>query len=146
MKAKWEHFIQMQTYMHLQGLKFGLYCAVNKNDDDLYLEIVMPDPEQAKRTIERGRMIIYSKEAPPKINTSPGYWACKFCNFQKICHFKESKEVERNCRTCVFSEPAKDGSGLWECHAFEQNIPLNKEAQLKGCENYTISPGLFSKP
>lgn len=155
MKAKWEHFIQMQTYMFKMDLPFGLYMAANKDNDELFLDIVQPDPEQAKRTIERGRMIIYAEEAPPRINKSPGFWMCRFCAFQQLCHFK--KELpHKNCRTCVHSRPANDGSGDWLCThpthdaAYGDAVPLNEEAQktmLNGaCDLYEVSPGLYSEP
>ena len=150
MKAKWEHFIQMQTYMHLKGLKLGLYMAVNKNDDDLFLTFVEPDPEQAERVIERARMIIYATEAPAKVNNSPGYWLCKFCSLNRICHFKDTSEVEQNCRTCVYSEPARDGSGNWVCNwstgIGKDVVILDKAAQLAGCQHYTMNPALFAQP
>lgn len=147
MKSKWEHFIQAQTYAHKKNLPACLYMAVNKDTDELYLELVMLDKEQAERTIERGRSIIYATEAPMRINKSPGYYLCKSCDFQQLCHFK--KELpHRNCRTCKFSKPMRDGSGNWECLSLSQdNIDvLDEAAQLAGCEHYVVNPGLFSEP
>lgn len=144
MKAKWEHFIQMQTYIHKMGLPAGLYMASCKDNDELFLDIVQPDPEQAKRTIDRGRMIIYAKEAPPRINKSPGFWMCKFCTFQQMCHFK-NEQPHRNCRTCKFSVPLKDGSGDWHC-THGNGHTLNEAAQLAGCGHYDVNLGLFSEP
>ena len=39
------HYIQMQVYMHKLGLEWGLYMAVNKNDDGIYYEFVRRRPE-----------------------------------------------------------------------------------------------------
>jgi hypothetical protein len=151
-KAKWEHFIQCQTYSSKMKLPACLYMAVNKDTDELLCILVMPDIEQAQRTEDRARLIIYSHEAPPRINKSPGYWVCKFCHFAKICHNKQAENVARNCRTCEHSRPASDGSGEWLCNQPENdaeygdNVPLNEEAQLKGCDRYQLKTGLFSEP
>lgn len=143
-KAKWEHFIQCQTYASKKNLPACLYMAVDKDNDELWLCIVLPDTEQAKRTEDRARLIIYANEAPPKINKSPGFWVCKFCNFNKICHYKQTEDVARNCRTCEYGTPCDDGSGVWICKKQMRN--LNEADQLKGCGLYTLKQGLFSEP
>ena len=42
-KAKPEHYVQMQMYMNKMKLNYGLYFAVNKNDDSIHGEIVEED-------------------------------------------------------------------------------------------------------
>lgn len=128
--AKLEHYVQMQIYMKKMGLHHALYLAVNKNDDMLYAEIVLFAPEVADQYIDRAGRIIYLAEAPKKINQSPGFFKCKFCDMAPICHMDAAPA--KNCRTCQYSAPRQDGS--WFCSGY--GIELTKENQLAGCQNW----------
>lgn len=137
-EAKFEHYVQMQLYMKRRGLGVAVYVAVNKNDDDLHIELVPFNNDVAEEFFERGDKIVFSHIAPAKINESPGWFKCKFCDYKGICHSNE--QVERNCRTCKFATPAQDGT--WICE--QDNIPtvINKELQLKGCSAWEKHPSL----
>jgi hypothetical protein len=132
-KQKPEHYIQMQIYLKKMGLSVALYGAVNKNDDDFYLELVGIDNETAEKNIERAKTIIVANAAPKKINTSPGWLACAWCDHKPVCHFKAAPAL--NCRSCRFSEPVLNGQ--WNCKK-DQRI-LNKDEQLKGCDSYAAN-------
>lgn len=145
MRTKWGHFIQMQVLMHKLGMRFALYCAVNKNDDDILMELVQYDEGAALKAIERARMIIWSEEPPLKINESPGYWACKFCHLNRMCHFKDEMPA-RNCRTCAFGFPNKNGT--WTCRNPDgplEGSELIEEQQRKGCEAYQVSAQIYGQ-
>lgn len=133
--SKPEHFVQMQIYMRKMGLNRALYLAVNKNDDELYAEYIELMPEIADQYIDRAGRIIYIKQAPKKINQSPGFFKCKFCDMSSICH--TDAPIAKNCRTCQFAEARPNGS--WFCQGY--GIELTKEMQLSGCQNYTLSEG-----
>lgn len=127
--AKPEHYVQMQIYMNKMGLGVALYCAVNKNDDEYYFEIIWAEQITPATMIERARIIIMSSSPPQKINNSPSWYQCKCCDYQRICHF--GVEPERNCRTCHFSRPIEDGT--WQCVNPICPGTLSEEDQLKGC-------------
>ncbi len=135
--AKWEHFIQMQVYMHKMGLKHALYCAVNKDTDELHFEIVAHDAEVSKTALDRAGTIIYANEPPERIGTSPGAYGCKFCDMNRLCHFGDVAP-DRNCRTCRFSRPG--AAGLWVCGL--RAIDLDDAAQRAGCGSYQVNPKL----
>jgi hypothetical protein len=129
-EAKFEHYVQMQIYMRKMGLAVGIYVAVCKNTDDLYAEIVPLDISIADQFIARGEKIVWMKEPPTKLNPSPGFFKCRFCDHRPVCHLKEKPDV--NCRTCIFSEPVDNGN--WYC---DKNLRLlSKEEQLTGCKHY----------
>ena len=44
------------------------------------------DETAAMKYIERGEKILRAIEAPPRINETPDYYLCRFCNFKGICH------------------------------------------------------------
>jgi hypothetical protein len=130
--SKFEHFVQMQTYMRKMGLAAALYMAGCKNTDDLYAEIVMLDSELADQFTDRGEKLVWMKEPPKRVSESPGFWKCRFCDHRPVCHLKQ--EPALNCRTCRFSEPGK--AGTWHCAHPQHRVVLSKELQLTGCGDY----------
>lgn len=141
-ESKFEHYVQMCLYMHKMKLPFAIYCAVNKNTDDIYMEIISANPEVAEQFLERGDKIIWMREAPSKINNSPGWYECKFCDHYPVCHMGKAPDV--NCRTCGYSLPIKGGHGVWACtNPVVTNggdlAPLDRKTQFNGCSHYERS-------
>lgn len=137
--AKFEHFVQMNTYMRKMGLFYALYGAVNKNDDEVYMEIVTLDIAIADQFIERARNTIFMRKAPDRISKSPGFFQCKWCDIKDVCHLKA--EPDYNCRTCTHAEPREDGH--WHCNSsLRFGMPdgnttvLSNERQLIGCDDW----------
>lgn len=130
--AKFQHFIQMQMYMRKMQLSVALYIGVCKNDDDLWPELVVLDTEIADQFLDRARNIIESRTPPARINNSPGWYECKWCDYYSICHLKDTPA--RNCRTCKFAEARNDGK--WYCNSNANSEVLSKEKQLTGCDLY----------
>lgn len=126
-EAKLDHYVQMQTYMRKFGLTVALYGAVNKNDDELYFEIVHLDTVFVDQFIGRAEKIIWMHDAPAKINESPGWFGCKWCDHKPVC--KLGHAPAKNCRTCAYSEPTEAGNGTWRCRLGDKDIP--KDAQDK---------------
>lgn len=149
--AKFEHFVQMQTYMHKMGLMYALYGAVNKNTDEVYMEIIQLETHIGEQFVDRGRQIIMMRVVPERIaNASPGLFLCRYCDEKDIC-FGGAK-MNHNCRTCLHSEPRDDGT--WWCNSKERQMAhlfadrkacdhtqgetfqLTKERQLTGCDSF----------
>lgn len=131
--AKFEHFVQMNTYMRKMNLTVALYGAVNKNNDELYLELVPIDTITADQFIDRGRQLVFHPTPPKRINESPGWFECKYCDHKAVCHL--NKDPERNCRTCFYSHPMEDGR--WACGEPTNNSKiLSEDDQLAACPKY----------
>lgn len=128
-QAKPQHWGQMQIYMHKKQLKFALYMAVNKNDDDIYLELVEYDPLEGPLQIEKAQRIIAAKQPPNRIGMHPAWFDCKFCDFKQVCHYAEP--MLKNCRTCIHSSPVEEGQ--WRCGLWNAIIP--SDVVFKGCDN-----------
>ncbi|MGL5734039.1 MAG: hypothetical protein ACRCYS_04155 [Beijerinckiaceae bacterium] len=126
--SKPTHYVQMQVYMHYLGLPWALYMAVNKDNDELYLEIVYYKAELALSYVDRARGIIYAKDAPPRLTNDPSWFECRYCPNREICHYEDSPQ--KNCRSCAFSAPIETGE--WRCHNYHQDIP--RSFMLKGCD------------
>ena len=112
LQSKPQHWDQMQVYMHKAGLSSALYMAVNKNDDELYLEIV-PCVPFGQDLIKKAFEIIGSPSPDnfERIGVDEQSFACKWCDFRGHCW--GSLKPERNCRTCRHSFPAREGQ--WGC-------------------------------
>ena len=122
------HYIQMQVYMHKLGLEWGLYMAVNKNDEDIYYEFVRRRPEIGQPYEDRAAAIIDSLRPPGRYSQDPSWFECKFCDFREICHYDQP--MLKSCRTCAFGRPAE--AGRWECGKFHSIVP--EDFELKGCD------------
>lgn len=133
-KAKRQHFVQMQIYMGLSEIHQALYLAVNKNTDELYEEIVLFNKEMFDLLMQKARRIITAADAPVRIHESPSFFKCKMCSMAQVCRSQDvaSTQLERNCRTCIHSEPA--GTGLWQCNKIQ--TLLSEEQQRAGCEQH----------
>lgn len=127
--AKPQHYTQMSIYGKGYGFRYGLYCASNKNDDDLYFELVELDWNLAIQAEKKAADIITAKLPPPRISDQPSYFECKYCNFAGICH--HGAEVEKNCRSCKFASPIENAQ--WQCSRYGI-IPPNFIA--KGCSDH----------
>lgn len=124
------HYAQMSMYGRHYGYKYALYMSVNKNDDDMHVEITELDWQLAEQLERKAEDVITSPYPPAKIAQSPAFGKCKMCNFSDICH--NGAEVEINCRSCAASSPV-DG-GQWFCRVYGSNIPLDYVA--KGCDKH----------
>lgn len=130
--SKPRHFKQAQSYMHLSGLKFCLYCAVNKNDEALWFYLFEYDPAVGTSLLLRAETVVFGEGLPPRISETPAWFECRFCAFKDICHAKTPPRI--NCRTCAFSRPERDGS--WSCSKGQTEIT---DKPKEGCEQYQLS-------
>lgn len=145
--SKPEHFIQMQMYIAWFELDWGLYYAVNKNTDEVYVAFVPRRPEVADQYTKRAREIITSPLPPKRISDDPTWWVCRFCDYKRHCHGESNdngKELvvaqpDKNCRTCEHVElrlgDENDPSGhAWVCNLWGGEIP--KQFTRKGCDSW----------
>lgn len=139
--SKFEHYVQMQTYLRKMNLTVALYLAVNKNNDEIYGELVALDTTVADQFIERAHKIIPMQVAPDKISKSPGWKTCSWCDHKPVCHLRVLPE--RNCRTCEYSLPHEDGR--WYCNVPTHpdgggsGVAIDKATQLVGCSEYVVN-------
>lgn len=136
--SKFQHFVQMQMYMHLTGMDRAYYLAVNKNDDQLYAERVRYDKACAERHLARAERIIEAKAPPDGISNDPAYYECKFCDHSAVCFGERTARV--HCRTCVYATPIEDGQ--WFCELSRKDLSLAD--QLAGCESHLFIPPVLA--
>jgi hypothetical protein len=125
--AKPIHFAQMSLYGYKYNLQYALYMNVNKNDDDIHIEIVKLNWILGRELETKMGHIIASQEPPAKIAESPAYFECKYCDYVDHCH--NQRMPDKNCRSCVNAKPIVDAK--WHCVFWEQVIPT--EFIKQGC-------------
>lgn len=128
--AKPQHYSQLCGYAKYFGFKYGLYCAVNKNTDELYFELVELNSTWGDDLEAKAQHIIYAKVAPNRISDNSSYYECKYCNYNGICHFAQAVEI--NCRSCRFARPVENAR--WTCDKFGELIP--NDFIKKGCKDH----------
>jgi hypothetical protein len=124
------YYGQVQTYMHLSHiapvppcppLNMTLELVVNKDNDELYAEIIEYDPDIGDELSVKAQRIVDADRATDlvRISPTPDFWKCKFCD-HKLCH-NEEIEVPVNCRTCKHSVQT---THTWRCSIKKKRIPL----------------------
>lgn len=128
-----DHFAQTSTYGFKYAFRFVLYLCINKNDDDLHIELAKLDHNLGQQMIAKANQIIGSQTPPPKLSESPTFIDCRLCDMRDICH--EGASIERNCRSCIHATPVENAQ--WHCaiHS-ETNGPIPKNVIPVGCESY----------
>jgi hypothetical protein len=124
------HYDQMCVYGKFYNIKYAIYFVVNKNNDEMHVEIVELDHDLANRKIELAEKIIRSRQAPNKIANSRNYLACKMCDFSGVCWDKVTPE--KNCRSCWKAKPVENKQ--WFCEHHNSIIP--NEYIANGCDNW----------
>lgn len=131
--VKPEHDAQMHTYGYYFGWEYCVYLNTNKNDDDIYPEILPINKNLGEAMIQKADKIINAKTPPEKLSLNPAFYKCTFCDAKDVCH--NGKLPLKNCRTCIHSEPVANAE--WFC---AKHSPLNgnvpKEIQMQGCNDW----------
>lgn len=137
--AKPRHYVQNSIYGKFLNLEYCLYVCENKNDSDIYCEIVHLDSFTAENAVAKAAYIISVTEPPQRINKKRNYYICNQCTKQELCH--DQKAIEPNCRNCKHSEVAKsdgDITSRWFCNKWNAIIP--PEEIIKGCIQHQFLP------
>lgn len=131
---KKDHYAQTSTYGVKYKFRYVLYLSINKNDDDLHVELAQLNWTLGEQMIKKASEIIFTLQPPPKLSESPTYFECKYCDMLDICH--EGAVVDRNCRSCVNARPVENGGWWCELHSPEANDCIPKDVIPVGCPSY----------
>lgn len=81
-----QYYAQIQAYMGMSGI-FNTYILVlNKDNSDLFDELVTFDPVFYEKLEDKAAMIATAHVEPPRVHGSPLWYQCKMCKFNKTCH------------------------------------------------------------
>lgn len=126
----YRHFVQMNVYMYLLGLKHALYMSVNKNDDTLHVELIEPEYGLGESTVAVAQNMVFENDPPRVIRKSPAAVPCTYCHFKDVCH--KGTAPDKNCRSCKYASAGPNKT--WICSQFNAAIP--DEFVAKGCDNW----------
>jgi hypothetical protein len=128
-----DHFAQTSTYGVKYRFRFVVYFSINKNDDDLHIEIAKLDWNLGEQMLLKADQIISSQTAPAKLSESPTFQDCRYCDMADVCHSGAS--MEKNCRSCVHASPVANAQ--WHCALYSAtNGPIPKDVIPVGCPDY----------
>lgn len=113
------HWAQVCTYGVEFNIQYCLYFSVNKDNEELFVEVVELDFEHGRAMIEKGRRVIIAATPPKRISEDPSWFECKWCPASQVCHF--GANPLRNCRSCTYSTPVDNAE--WECNKWNSIIP-----------------------
>ena len=134
-QAKPQHFAQMQIYLRLTTLTRAMYLAVNKNNDDLYVERIELDADYADRLLAKAGRILFAARPLDRVSDDPAWYECRNCDHAEVCRGEAAAAV--NCRTCLASTPIEGG---WWCE--RQQRALSDADQRAACEQHLYVPDL----
>ena len=133
--SKPEHFAQMSVYGEKYGAEYGLYVAVNKNNDDIHVEVVLLSHALARELEVKASEIITAQEPPRRLTEISTDFRCRYCDSKGICH--ADQPPLRNCRSCKHASACQKTDAApsgWACAMYGACIP---EAHLlAGCDKY----------
>jgi len=131
------YYAQAQIYMHEMKLTRHFLTVSTPGGRD-YLSIRTEyNRKEAEAIIEKAWSIIFDNWIiPPRISDKREAFACKWCEFQEVCHDGRFPLV--NCKTCRYSEPV-DG-GVRKCTLKENIIP--EDVLHVGCDDHLYNPAL----
>jgi hypothetical protein len=128
--AKPVHWSQVCTYGNYWQVEHCGYFIVNKNNDDLEIQIVKLDWNHGRQMITKAERIITSQVPPPKVSENPTYFTCAYCPAKQVCH--NGKPPVMNCRSCINCAPVDSGEFFCSVH----NGIIPRDFAPKGCPSY----------
>lgn len=121
-----QHWAQMCMYGYKLNLTHAIYMAVNKNDDDLHVEVVELDHKLGADLERKSEMIIFSQEPPAGVSCSRSYYECNYCDAVELCY--GNQEPLKNCRSCKHAFPVDNAE--WNCEVYgiipKDAIPIHQ--------------------
>lgn len=131
------YYCQAQIYMHCsKTTRHFMTVTTPGGRDDISIRTEY-NAKKAELIIEKAQRIIFDNSLPAKINDSPEYFGCRFCDHKEVCHFKEFPLV--NCKTCRYRKPVKDSENY--CHL--KNEIIDRNHLNIGCEKHIYYPALI---
>lgn len=142
--AKWKpvYYTAAQLYMLGSKIKRAVYTVQCKNDDEMHSERIHYSMADARQAMTKATSIRDSGIPPAKIAESPTSYLCRYCDFKRACHHAGHETLERNCRTCISSYPADDGT--WRCTLNDEDKALSVDEQKAGCKWHLFIPELLA--
>lgn len=138
-----KHFSQCQINAKKFGCVGTIYLAVNKDNDELFCDVIMLDEKKCQEIEAKAEYITMSDKPPPRIASKPTAFDCKFCHAKDVCWGFELPRV--HCRNCTSATKHRE-YGSFGCDKIEkgrdvvarmQNDPLPESGS---CSSHSFNP------
>ena len=137
-KKKPDHWHQLHSGMSALGLNRGAYIAVNKDTEEILIERIKRDAEEANKQEARVLGLVEAHDLPGKIADKAENFACRFCQHKPFCH--QQKFARRTCRSCIHFSFLSDGNG--HCERFNEPLTPKQQRQGQDCLAHLYLPAL----
>lgn len=136
------HYAQMQINGSKFDCKYAIYLCVNKNNDELFCDVIEIDPKKVESLKAKAEYISMADKPPPRIASKPTAFACKFCHVKDVCHGFELPRI--NCRNCVNSVKHRS-TGSFQCEilieqAEGKQVIVDALPESGSCEKHVWNP------
>lgn len=132
------YYYQVQINMHLTGLKKAMWIVENKDTNELHIEYIDYDHQDACSKLSLMHKIVNEGFTGEKCSENPDYFQCKWCSANSICHGKKTPRM--HCLTCCHSIAIEDGK--FRCMLYQTEIP--NEFLSKGCPEHVFHPATIN--
>jgi hypothetical protein len=136
-----DHYCQLQMLLHEYGLARGLYVAINRNTEELHVEIVGRDDSYINTRMLSLRQAVDSSTAPLRVSEKPDHFQCRFCDFAGLCKGGDLPQ-RRTCRSCIHST-FLHGCEVPTLKCDRHGLELTPEEQKQGCDDHLFLPDLI---
>lgn len=127
-----KHYAQCIVYSGKFDCEYALYFAVNKDNDEIFLDCIPFNEDEFKKYLDKAEFITMADKPPERIASSPTSFKCKFCHVHAVCWGFELPLVD--CRNCT--SVTKDRSnGVLICDKDKRE--LNEDLP---CKDHSFNP------
>jgi hypothetical protein len=137
-KSNPTYYYQCQAYMHGLDLPWTLLVVMDKDTSEIHTIRFNYDSTAYDAVRYVANYIIDLDEPQIRLSEDPDHFECKWCGKYHWCQKNRGSVPDKNCRTCVSSQPQEDGT--WWCVRDNDHVTLTVEAQRKGCGDYRPIP------
>ena len=131
---------QIHAYMGIFGVTKTLAVVVNKNNSEIYSEIIDYNPEIWDQAQEKAKRIIAS-DAPGEGMSEKDWRLKNESSVYRDVYLGKRLPASVNCRNCKSSKAITESNGaVWRCFRFGKNLTLDE--QRNGCKDHLWMPAL----
>ena len=141
-----EYEAQVHCYMGAFNLDKSLALVYNKNNSEIYTEVIAKDEEIYQSMLIKAERIITSEQPPESLVPETDWRIKSMAKGSRDVYMQRAYPAKKNCRNCKYSKPLIDVSGAtWVCNKGQRKL-LNPKMQAKACENHEWITGLVPLP
>ena len=135
---------QIHSYMGALGLTKCMVVVMNKNNSEIYSEVIEYNAAIWERAQEKAERIICSDVPLKDTQRSEKDWRMKNePDLYKDIYYGRRLPESVNCRNCVHSKPLTESNGaVWLCK--KRNHALSLDEQRAGCDKHMWIPELVN--